>query len=68
MNESLLFCRNLALECRNICDMLRLNEDVSSQQVNLDKSTILFNPNTTSEVKGEIVDILNVGAIKGIDK
>lgn len=53
-DDSLLFCRASAVECKNASDILRHNEMLFGQQINLDKSTIYFNPNTSNEVKNEI--------------
>lgn len=34
---SFLFCKATATECHNVCDLLRIYEDGSGQQINMDK-------------------------------
>lgn len=40
-DDFLLFCRATASECQNICELLKIYEDASGQQVNLVKSYFL---------------------------
>lgn len=67
-HDLLLFCKTSAIEWNNLCDVLHTYDSVLSLQVNLDKTTIFFSPNTSENVQEEIKNSLNIRAINGIDK
>ena len=53
-DDSILFCKASAGECRELKVLLQKYEDASGQKINIDKSSIFFSPNTALEVREEI--------------
>ena len=45
-DDSLLFCKANAQECRKLIDILECYEAASGQKINTDKSSVFFSPNT----------------------
>ena len=57
-NDSLLFCRANGNECSKLKEILSLYESALGQKINIDKSSIFFSPNTSQELKDDIINIL----------
>ena len=57
-DDSLLFCKANGTECNKLKEILRTYEDASGQKINTEKSSIFFSPNTSQELKDEIINIL----------
>ena len=57
-DDSLLFCKANAQECRKLIDILECYEAASGQKINTDKSSVFFSPNTPQETREEILSIL----------
>ena len=55
--DSLLFCRANGNECNKLKEILSMYESASGRKINTDKSFIFFNPNTSRELKEEIINI-----------
>lgn len=64
----MLFCNATISDYDVICSILRQYEEVSGQQVNLDKTTIYFSPNTSLATKNSIMATLQVSQDSKIDK
>ena len=56
--DSLLFCRANGNECSKLKETLSLYESALGQKINIDKSSIFFSPNTSQELKDDIINIL----------
>ena len=50
-DDSILFCKASVEESRVLKNILQKYEDASGQKINIDKSSIFFNPNTSQEAK-----------------
>ena len=57
-DDSLLFCRANGTEFSKLKEILSMYELASGQKINIDKSSIFFSPNTSQELKDEIINIL----------
>ena len=57
-DDSLLFCRANGTECSKLKEIPSMYELASGQKINTDKSSIFFSPNTSQELKDEIINIL----------
>ena len=57
-DDSLLFCKANGNECNKLKEILDLYESASGQKINTDKSSIFFSPNTSQELKDEVLSIL----------
>ena len=57
-DDSILFCKAGAKDCRVLKHILQTYEEASGQKINTEKSSIFFSPNTSQEVKVEIFDTL----------
>ena len=57
-DDSLLFYKANGVECNKLKEILRTYESTSGQKINMDKSSIFFNPNASQECKDEILSIL----------
>ena len=57
-DNSLLFCKANSDECNKLKEILGIYESTSEQKINTDKSSIFFNPNTSQDLKDEILNIL----------
>ena len=58
VDDSLLFCKANGTECNKLKEILKTYESFSGQKINTDKSSIFFSPNTSQELKDEILNIL----------
>lgn len=54
------FFKAIESEARVIKNIIKCYEELSSQAINLNKSTITFSPNTTEENRGAICEILEL--------
>lgn len=59
-DDSLLFFKAADKDCRIIKNLLMTYEEASGQTVNYEKSMFMVSPNTTTESKNIIKDILQV--------
>ena len=57
-DDSLLFCNANGTECNKLKEILKTYESASRQKINTEKSSIFFSPNTSQELKDEILSIL----------
>ena len=57
-DDNLLFCKANGDECNKLKEILGIYESTSEQKINTDKSSIFFNPNTSQDLKDEILNIL----------
>ena len=57
-DDSLLFCKANSNERNKLKEILGLYESASGQKINTDKSSIFFSPNTSQDLKNEILSIL----------
>lgn len=57
-NDSLFFCNANGNECCKLKEILKIYESASGQKINTNKSSIFFSPNTSQELKEEILHIL----------
>ena len=57
-DDSLLFCSANGTECNKLKEILKIYESALGQKINTDKSSIFFSPNTSQELKDEILHIL----------
>jgi len=58
VDDSLLFCKANGTECNKLKEILKTYEAASGQKINIEKSSIFFSPNTSQELKDEILNIL----------
>lgn len=68
IDDCLLFCRSKAVKFVKIQQLLDWSKVASGQQVNKDKTTLVFNKNTPEDVHQEIMVLLSVLAIKHYEK
>ena len=59
-DDSLVFCKANKVDCEAFSDILKSYEDASGQMVNLDKSSILFSPNTNRVDRGKAMEALKI--------
>lgn len=57
-DDSILFCKACDQECQNLVSILSKYKAASGQKVNTDKSSVLFSPNTSQDLKESILNIL----------
>ncbi|XP_023880426.1 uncharacterized protein LOC111992797 [Quercus suber] len=57
-DDSIIFCKANGNECNKLKEILGLYESASGQKINTNKSSIYFSPNTSQELKDEILRIL----------
>ena len=57
-DDSLLFCKAKDQECQKLVDILNSYEAASGQNINTDKSSVFFSPNSPQEKKESILNIL----------
>ena len=57
-HDSLLFYRADRQECHKLAEILEHYEAALGQKINVDKSSVFFSQNTTSEKRGEVLSIL----------
>ena len=57
-DDNLLFCKANSTEYNKLKEILRTYEAASGQKINTEKSSIFFSPNTSQELKDEILNIL----------
>ena len=57
-DDNLLFCKANSNEGNKLKEILGLYESASGQKINTDKSSIFFSPNTSQDLKNEILSIL----------
>ena len=57
-DDCLFFCKAKKAECEALCNILKSYEEASGKMVNLDKSGILFSPNTSREDRNMAMDTL----------
>lgn len=57
-DDSLLFCRANGEECNKLKEILGVYESASRQKIKIDKSSIFFSPNSSQDLKEEILNIL----------
>lgn len=67
-DDSILFCRAKPKEATVIMNTLQIYQEASSQQVNLDKSEMVFRPNIPLEVKKKFQENLPVKISSNITK
>ncbi|OMO57964.1 reverse transcriptase [Corchorus capsularis] len=67
-DDNLLFSRASLADCDAILDVLRQFELASGQQINTDKSAILFSKNTLEDLRSMIMNYLGVQRILDRDK
>ena len=58
VDDYLLFCMANGNECSKLKETLSLYESALGQKINIDKSSIFFSPNTSQELKDDIINIL----------
>ena len=54
-DDSLIFCKANSNEANDITKILQANEQASGQQINIDKSAVLFGKNTTQKSRQEVL-------------
>jgi hypothetical protein len=59
-NDSVLFCKASPQEWGKIQAILELYESASGQKLNREKTSLLFNKNTTQTVKDNLVNMVGV--------
>ena len=59
-NDSLIFCRAKPIDCLKLADTLKIYEQASGQMINLEKSSIVFNNNTSTLDKATVMNILDI--------
>ena len=57
-DDSLLFCKANIQECQNLINILQLYEASSGQKINVNKSSVFFNNNTSNDRRCEVLDML----------
>lgn len=57
-DDSYVYCKANVEGANNLVDLLNLFQQASGQQVNLNKSSVFFSPNTAEAVKQEVCSIL----------
>ena len=57
-DDSLLFCKANSHECGNVLKILAEYEEVSSQKINKEKTSLFFSKSTNNVVKEEIKNVL----------
>lgn len=59
-DDSYLYCKANGEGARSVMKVLQYFQDASGQQVNLDKSSIFFSPNTDANIRREICSIMRI--------
>uniref|UniRef100_A0A2N9FBV7 Reverse transcriptase zinc-binding domain-containing protein n=1 Tax=Fagus sylvatica TaxID=28930 RepID=A0A2N9FBV7_FAGSY len=59
-DDSVLFCRATLMECNTIMEILRKYERASGQQINQDKTTLLFSASTAAVTQEDIKNALQL--------
>ena len=62
-NDSLLFCKENPQECGNVLKILMEYEEVSSQKINKEKTSLFFSKSTKADTKEEIKNVLGVNEL-----
>ena len=57
-DDNLVFCKAKDQECQKLVDILNSYEAASGQNINTDKSSVFFSPNSPQEKKESILNIL----------
>ena len=57
-DDNLLFCKANIQECQNLINILQLYEASSGQKINVNKSSVFFNNNTSNDRRCEVLDML----------
>lgn len=65
-NDSLLFCRAALVECSKVMNLLSVYEKVSRQNVNKEKTTLIFSKAVMEATRQIINGILGVHEILGV--
>lgn len=68
VDDSVVFCGAMILECAKIQSFLHLYEQASGQNINRGKMNIFFSSNTSAQIKHEIQDFLGVPIIQAYDQ
>ncbi|XP_060964189.1 uncharacterized protein LOC133033466 [Cannabis sativa] len=59
-DDSYIYCQATEEGARNVMELLQCFQEASGQQVNYQKSTIFFSPNTTPNVKDTICSLMGI--------
>lgn len=67
-DDSILFFRARPEEAKAIMDILKYYQEISGQQINLDKSEMIFSPNISQDIKSLFQENLPIRISDHIDK
>lgn len=59
-DDCYIFCKASMDSANDVSDLLRVFEKASGQQINMDKSSVFFSRNTSSQLKQELCNHLRV--------
>ena len=67
-DDSLIFCRAKTNECEKLLEILATYEQASGQQINRDKTTLIFSKSTSHHMQVSIQEALGVPVVKQYEK
>jgi hypothetical protein len=67
-DDSIVFCRATSKECQVLIDVLKLYEDASGQKLNMEKTSLFFNSNTSKHMKEVIQSMMGARGTNQLEK